>query len=736
MRRVLIYTCMAFVFLFAQMEAQAQQPEAASSNPTKASVASVPRLIQFNGAVKDRNGEPLGGVAARLTFSVYEESQGGAALWTEWQVLQLDEQGRYTVLLGATASEGVPVELFPGGKARWLGVQVENRDEDPRVLMVSVPYALKAEDAEKLGGKRASDFVLAEQLNEKVRTAVAVLMPAGSAAAPTGKALAAAPAAAGGPAPKTQPATNFVDSNTTQVVSVQQNDGGDALRAVTVSTTAGKAALRGEATSTTSNQTIGVAGTSAAANGVGVQGEATATTGGNVGVKGTAYGDNGVGVRGLGAAPNGVGVMGETRGDAGIGVYGAVWSAGATAGVFNNHVGGKILSGVTGTSSYTEVFRVDGSGNVTATAFIGNGSGLTGIPSSAGGTVTSVGSGTGLTGGPITSSGALSLDTGFTDARYTQIGHTHTVGDVPGAATLAGNIFLGNQNVEGSVSVSGAVGAGAGIFNGNAADALVRVTQSGAGGGVLATTQGTTYNAAAVWGIAYGTTGATNGVHGSTLSPEGAGVWGDAGSSTGNTTGVTGITVSDQGTGVWGQAKAETGSTVGVHGSSWSDLGTGVRGDGPLYGVYGQATASNGNGVQGVGTAVGVFGIATAEDRPNIGVVGWSKNHSGIGVSGQVLFEDGASKGVWDVVQSPDGIAGVFDNESGGKLLSGQVRAVEKFSVNGNGDVVTTTGDFQALGAGKGIILTSPDGSTCARISIDNEGALVTAAFPCAQPAP
>jgi len=127
MRRVLIYTCTAFVFLFVQLGASAEQPEAASSSPAQASVASVPRLIQFNGLVRDRSGEPLGGMTTRLTFSVYEESQGGAALWAESQVIQLDEQGRYTVLLGATANEGVPMELFPAGKARWLGVQVESR---------------------------------------------------------------------------------------------------------------------------------------------------------------------------------------------------------------------------------------------------------------------------------------------------------------------------------------------------------------------------------------------------------------------------------------------------------------------------------------------------------------------------------------------------------------------------------------------------------------------------------
>src|SRR5713226_581774 len=65
--------------------------------------------------------------------------------------------------LRATKSEGLPLELFTSGEPRWLGVRVQlpGEVEQPRVLLVSVPYALKAADAETLGGKPASAFVLA-----------------------------------------------------------------------------------------------------------------------------------------------------------------------------------------------------------------------------------------------------------------------------------------------------------------------------------------------------------------------------------------------------------------------------------------------------------------------------------------------------------------------------------------------------------------------------------------------
>src|SRR5467141_473553 len=148
--------------------AQAPAPQApATSQP------SVPRLVKFSGPLKDRKGEPKSG-AAGVTFAIYAEQVGGAALWMETQNVTLDEAGRYTALLGANSSEGVPVELFTNqwrvasgewrekdSAERWLGVEGPELQATARVLLVSVPYALKAADAETLGGMPASAFVLA-----------------------------------------------------------------------------------------------------------------------------------------------------------------------------------------------------------------------------------------------------------------------------------------------------------------------------------------------------------------------------------------------------------------------------------------------------------------------------------------------------------------------------------------------------------------------------------------------
>jgi hypothetical protein len=54
-----------------------------------------------------------------------------------------------------------PVELFATGEARWVGVTIEGQAEQSRVLLLSVPYALKAQDTETVGGLPPSAFVLA-----------------------------------------------------------------------------------------------------------------------------------------------------------------------------------------------------------------------------------------------------------------------------------------------------------------------------------------------------------------------------------------------------------------------------------------------------------------------------------------------------------------------------------------------------------------------------------------------
>ena len=134
-------------------------PFTSAQTPTATSSA-LPRLVRFGGTVKDLNGNPLAGVVG-VTFALYSEQTDGPALWIETQNVTADKNGRYLALLGSTAPEGLPTEMFTSGQARWVGVQISGQAEQPRVLLVSAPYALKAGDAETIGGLPPSAFVLA-----------------------------------------------------------------------------------------------------------------------------------------------------------------------------------------------------------------------------------------------------------------------------------------------------------------------------------------------------------------------------------------------------------------------------------------------------------------------------------------------------------------------------------------------------------------------------------------------
>ena len=126
----------------------------------------VPGMVKFTGTLNDTNGKPLTGTVG-VTFLLYPEQSGGTPLWMETQNVQADKAGHYSVMLGSATSHGIPAKAFAAGEARWLGVQPSGQDEQPRVVLASVPYALKALDAETLGGRPASSFLRAPAAGAK-----------------------------------------------------------------------------------------------------------------------------------------------------------------------------------------------------------------------------------------------------------------------------------------------------------------------------------------------------------------------------------------------------------------------------------------------------------------------------------------------------------------------------------------------------------------------------------------
>ena len=124
------------------------------------STITVPNLIRYNGTLKDAQATAsISSTTIGVTFAIYKQQDGGAPIWQETQNVTPDASGQYNVVLGSTTSTGLPSDLFSQQEQRWLGMQVQGEAEQTRSLLVSVPYAFKAQEAETLGGLPASAFV-------------------------------------------------------------------------------------------------------------------------------------------------------------------------------------------------------------------------------------------------------------------------------------------------------------------------------------------------------------------------------------------------------------------------------------------------------------------------------------------------------------------------------------------------------------------------------------------------
>lgn len=360
-------------------------PEQALSAASTAQAPPLLSWIRYNSTVPGQ-----ASATVNVIFAIYKEQQGGQPLWQESQNVELDGTGHFSALLGLSSPDGVPPSIFSGSDAQWLSMRVNNGPEFPRALLVTVPYAMKAQSADALSGVPASDFVLRSQLPQLLQSIGS--KPASAPAvftAPSSSTLAGQPNAT----TVSNPTTAMQSNSATDVLLVEQDGSGFSLHAVG---TDGSAIYAETAFSTSPNFTI--VSLNRAQGGVGIRSVADASTGHGIAVWGVSNGDTGTGVlgettqstgttygvRGKTASNSGVGVMGVSLSGTGptVGVMGGTVSPSGTAGVFDASRGGNILSGRT---AGIEKFRVDASGNMAASGsvigqfFAGDGSRLTNV---------------------------------------------------------------------------------------------------------------------------------------------------------------------------------------------------------------------------------------------------------------------------------------------------------------------------------------------------------------------
>ncbi|UCB52290.1 MAG: hypothetical protein JSV10_09945 [Candidatus Zixiibacteriota bacterium] len=111
--------------------------------------ADVPHMINYQGKLTDAGGG-LVNDTVQMTFSIYPDTLGSPADWSETQMQVIVEDGIFNVLLGA--ADTIPSAVFDGN-VKYLGVQVESDPEmAPLKPMVSVPYAYRAGSTDGAGG--------------------------------------------------------------------------------------------------------------------------------------------------------------------------------------------------------------------------------------------------------------------------------------------------------------------------------------------------------------------------------------------------------------------------------------------------------------------------------------------------------------------------------------------------------------------------------------------------------
>lgn len=101
--------------------------------------------IPYQGRIANSAGTPLTG-NYEITFALYSQLSGGAALWTEaWtggNSVRISD-GLFNVLLGSL--QPIPQSVITGNSNLWLGVKVSSDAEmSPRVQLGSVPFATQA----------------------------------------------------------------------------------------------------------------------------------------------------------------------------------------------------------------------------------------------------------------------------------------------------------------------------------------------------------------------------------------------------------------------------------------------------------------------------------------------------------------------------------------------------------------------------------------------------------------
>lgn len=107
--------------------------------------ADVPQMINYQGRLTDSTGGPVKDSTYMVTFTIYNQAEGGLIIWLEEDTI-VTNNGLFSTMLGDNISlhENIFEET-----PRYLGIQIHGQGEIyPRTALISVPYAFHAANAD------------------------------------------------------------------------------------------------------------------------------------------------------------------------------------------------------------------------------------------------------------------------------------------------------------------------------------------------------------------------------------------------------------------------------------------------------------------------------------------------------------------------------------------------------------------------------------------------------------
>lgn len=111
---------------------------------TKLPKATIPAEINYQGWLGYSSDTMAMTGVINMTFGIYDSLNNGTLLWSETQNNITVDKGIFNVLLGSVTP--IPVSIFTGVPL-WVETQINDEILSPRKKLVSVAYAIKAENA-------------------------------------------------------------------------------------------------------------------------------------------------------------------------------------------------------------------------------------------------------------------------------------------------------------------------------------------------------------------------------------------------------------------------------------------------------------------------------------------------------------------------------------------------------------------------------------------------------------